>query len=234
MKKIYVLMGNFGSGKTELALNIALEASKNGKTLLIDLDMVNTYFRLSDRKALIEAAEIRLISPNYACMNVETLSLPAEVVSAFHGDWDTVVFDAGGDPAGATALGRYHEDFSQLQPGQLSVLNVVNVRRPMSGTPEKIISILHDMERNSRLQVTGFINNTNLSTETTEEDLRDGYAVLKQVSEKTAIPVLYTSGKRHMLDRFLAEGHDRQFIGTPLVIDLYTHRDWDSFIKRGR
>lgn len=234
LKKIYVLIGNFGSGKTELALNIAFEAAKLGKTELIDLDMVNTYFRLTERKNQIEAAEIRLVSPNYACTNVESLSVPAEVASAFDQDWDNVIFDVGGDPAGATALGRYHGDFSELLPEQLEVLNVVNVRRPMSGTPDKILSLLDGMEQNARLKINGFINNTNLSYATTEADLIDGYNVLKEVSLSTGIPVLYTSGKKEMLDKFLALGLDERFIGKPLPIDIYTHRDWDSFAKQGR
>ena len=234
MKKIYVLIGNFGSGKTELALNIAFEAARKGKTELIDLDMVNTYFRLSDRKKLIDAAEIRLISPNYVNTNVETLSVPAEVVSAFHEDWDTVVFDVGGDGAGATALGRYHQDFAELLPGQLEVLNVVNVRRPMSGTPEKILSLLSVMERSSRLKITGFVNNTNLSYATTEAELRDGYEVLKAVSEQTGIPVSYTSGRSALLDAFMAAGPDERYVGTLLPIDIYTHRDWDTFTRLGR
>ena len=97
MKKVYVFIGSFGSGKTELALNLAFRAAACGKTELIDLDLVNTYFRLSEHRRQIEAAGIRLISPNYVSTNVETLSLPAEVVSAFDQPWDTVVFYAGGD-----------------------------------------------------------------------------------------------------------------------------------------
>lgn len=111
MKEVIVLIGNYGSGKTELALNFAFQAARAGKKVeLIDLDMVNTYFRLTDRGNLIKSREIRLVSPNFVHSSVETLSLPAEVASAFALDWDTVIFDVGGDPAGATALGRYHED----------------------------------------------------------------------------------------------------------------------------
>ena len=230
LKKIYVLIGNFGSGKTELALNFALRAAKVGKTELIDLDMVNTYFRLTERKKLIEAAEIRLVSPNYAMSNVESLSLPAEVASAFHMDWDTVVFDVGGDSAGATALGRFHDDFMELAPDQLEVLNVVNVRRPMSGTADKIITLQKDLERNARLQITGMVNNTNLQHETTITELRDGYTVLREVAERTGVPVAYTTGSEDVLNAFLAEKYDPAYIGRPLEILRYMHRDWDSYV----
>ena len=115
MKEVIVLIGNYGSGKTELALNFAFQAANQGKKVeLLDLDMVNTYFRLTDRSGLIKSKEIRLVSLNFVHSSVETLSLPAEVASAFALDWDTVIFDVGGDPAGATALGRYREDFDAL------------------------------------------------------------------------------------------------------------------------
>ena len=231
MKKIYVMIGNYGSGKSELALNFAFKAAETGRTELLDLDMVNTYFRLTERGNMTRMKEIRLVSPNYACSGVETLSLPAEVASAFAMDWDTVVFDVGGDAVGSTALGRYHQDFMVLEEGSLEVLNVINTRRPLAGTVEKIVRLQEDMQRHSRLTITGMINNTNLATATTPADLRDGYEIIKQVSEITGVPVKYTSGKKEMLDVFLAEGHDAKYIGTPLVIDTYMQRDWDSWVK---
>ena len=231
MKKVYVLIGNYGSGKTELALNFAFKAAETGRTELLDLDMVNTYFRLNERGNMTRMKEIRLVSPNYACSGVETLSLPAEVASAFAMDWDTVVFDVGGDAVGSTALGRYHQDFMELEEGSLEVLNVINTRRPLAGTVEKIVRLQEDMQRHSRLTITGMINNTNLATATTPADLRDGYEIIKQVSEITGVPVKYTSGKKEMLDVFLAEGHDAKYIGTPLAIDTYMQRDWDSWVK---
>lgn len=117
-ENVKVLIGNYGSGKSELALNFAMQAAERGeRTELLDLDMVNTYFRLTERGKLVEQKEIRLVSPNFACSGIETLSLPAEVSSAFVLDWDTVIFDVGGDDVGSTALGRYHEDFMDLEEG---------------------------------------------------------------------------------------------------------------------
>ena len=230
MKKIYVLIGNYGSGKSELALNFAFKAAETGKTELIDLDMVNTYFRLTERGKMVSQKEIRLVSPNFACSGIETLSLPAEVASAFALDWDTVVFDVGGDAVGSTALGRYHEDFMELGPGQLEVLNVVNIRRPLAGTVEKIIKLQQEMQIHSRLKITGMINNTNLAQMTGPDELRDGYEMLREVSEKTGVPVSYTTGKKELLDQFLSEGHDPKYIGKPIAIDVYMKRDWDSYI----
>ena len=219
MKKIYVMIGNYGSGKSELALNFAFKAAETGKTELIDLDLVNTYFRLTERGKLVEQKEIRLISPNYACSGVETLSLPAEVASAFAMNWDTV--------------GRYYEDFQDFMamgPEQLEVLNVVNIRRPLAGTVDKIIALQEQMQIHSHLKITGMINNTNLATMTTPAELRDGYEMLREVSDRTGVPVMYTTGKKEMLDIFLAEGHDPKYIGKPVAIDIIMKRDWESYI----
>ena len=231
-KKMYVLIGNYGSGKTELALNFAFNAAARGeRTELLDLDMVNTYFRLTEPGRMTRMKEIRIVSPNYANSSVETLSLPAEVQSAFDMDWDTVVFDVGGDAVGATALGRYHEDFMAIEPKNLEVLNVVNIRRPLAGTVEKICHLQEEMETHSRLKITGMINNTNLAQMTTQEELRDGYEMIREVSKLTGVPVKYTSGKKKLLEAFLSEEHDPKYIGTPLTIDTYMARDWDSWIQ---
>ena len=233
MKKMMVLIGNYGSGKSELALNFAFRAAERGeRTELLDLDMVNTYFRLTERGKQVEMKEIRLVSPNFANSGIETLSLPAEVQSAFAMDWDTVIFDVGGDAVGSTALGRYYQDFMQLEEGALEVLNVVNIRRPLAGTAEKVIRLQEEMQIHSRLKITGMINNTNLAEMTTAQELHDGYEVIKEVSEKTGVPVKYTSGKKDLLEQFLKEsGHDPKYIGAPLPIDIYMKRDWNSWIN---
>ncbi|MDR1620377.1 MAG: hypothetical protein LBS18_06940 [Clostridiales bacterium] len=239
MKQFYVLIGNFGSGKTEISLHIALDAAKrNKKVVMVDLDVINPYFRLAERKKEIEAAGIKLLHPNFAYATVDVPSLPPDIYSVFIDKSDVVVFDVGGDPAGATALGQYKPNFEaieagQLEAGQLQVLCVVNPRRPFSATAELVLDMLSKIQLRSRLSINGFINNGNLSTETTAEDLRLGYDVLKRVADTTGIPVLYTAGRAAPLREFLDGKPDARYIGQVLQITTYMHRDWDNFTRYG-
>lgn len=228
LKKICVFIGNYGSGKTELAINFALDAAKTGKTELIDLDLLNPCFRLSERRELVEAAGVRLVAPNYASTNVETMSLSPEVFSAFDMEWDTVVFDVGGDATGATALGRFKKQFAE-SGAETKVLCVVNVRRPQVETAEKIIAHMAGLEQASRLKITGLVNNANLAAETTENDLLAGYEALREVSSETGVPVIYTAGMPDVLGGFLKRDIDMSFVGAAMTIKRYMRRDWDGF-----
>ncbi|MBQ2145105.1 MAG: PhoH family protein, partial [Oscillospiraceae bacterium] len=67
MKKIIILIGNYGSGKTEIALNLAINAASEGRRAqLIDLDRINDYFRMSDQVKLTDEKKISLVSPTFA------------------------------------------------------------------------------------------------------------------------------------------------------------------------
>ena len=235
MKKVLLLIGNYGSGKTEIALNLAVRAAAQGKkTQVIDLDRINDYFRMSDHVQLLQQKQINLVSPTFAGSGVTQTNMPAAVGSAFAQDWDLVIFDVGGDPAGALSLARYHSDFADLAPGQLEVYDVLNVRRPMCETPEKILKLMGELEGFARQKVTGFIHNSNLQVWASARDLRDGYPVVKEASLRSGIPVVYTSGRPEFLSEFLAdEGLETAFLGQPLPLETYMHRSWDSFAKGG-
>ena len=234
MKKFIVLIGNYGSGKTEIAINLAVNSANKGlNTLVIDLDKVNDYFRMSDRVDVLRDNKVNLVSPTFAGQGVTPSNMSAAVASAFAGDWDLCVFDVGGDAAGAMSLGRYHQDFAALEPGQLEVYDIVNVFRPMSETPEKIIKLKEEMESFARLEVTGFVNNSNLLNFASADDIRAGYEVLKKTSELTGIPVKHTTGRKQFVDEFLADGRDMEFIGEPIGLETYMHRSWEAFTKLG-
>lgn len=234
MKKFIVLIGNYGSGKTEIAINLAVNSAEKGlNTLVIDLDKVNDYFRMSDRVDVLSGKKVNLVSPTFAGQGVTPSNMSAAVASAFAGDWDLCIFDVGGDSAGALSLGRYHQDFAALEPGQLEVYDIVNVFRPMSESPEKIIKLKEEMEGFARQKVTGFVNNSNLLNFASADDIRAGYDVLKATSEMTGIPVKHTTCRREFLEEFLNDGRDTKFIGEPIGLETYMHRSWEAFTKQG-
>lgn len=234
MKKVIILIGNYGSGKTEIALNMAVMSSNQGKrTQVIDLDRINDYFRMSDHVKLLEEKHVNVVSPTFVGQGITQTNMPAAVASAFAQEWDLVIFDVGGDPAGALSLARYHQDFAQLEAGQLEVYDIVNVFRPMSETAEKIIKLKGEMEGFARQTVTGFINNSNLLNYASADDLRRGYEVIREASVLSGIPVVYTTGRREFLEEFLADGRDEKYIGTPIGLDTYMHRTWDTFAHGG-
>lgn len=234
MKKFIVLIGNYGSGKTEIAINLAVKSADKGlNTLVIDLDKVNDYFRMSDRVDVLSEKKVNLVSPTFAGQGVTPSNMSAAVASAFAGDWDLCIFDVGGDAAGAMSLGRYHTDFMALEPGQLEVYDIVNVFRPMSESPEKIVKLKEEMEGFARLQVTGFVNNSNLLNYASADDIRQGYEVLKATSELTGIPVKHTTGRSCFVEEFMKDGRDEKYIGEPIGLETYMHRSWEAFTKLG-
>ncbi len=211
-------------------MNMAVLASGRGlKTQVIDLDRINDYFRMSDHIEMLLSRKIDVVSPAFAGKGVTQTVMPARVASAFDGDWDLVIFDVGGDQAGALSLARYHQDFAAQEPGQLEVYDIVNVFRPMSESPEKIIKLKGELEGFARQKVTGFVNNSNLLNYASAEDLRRGYDVLRETSELTGIPIVHTTGRKKFLDEFLADGRDPRYIGEPIALETYMHRSWDAF-----
>ena len=237
MKEYWVLLGSFGGGKSELSLNMAVRAAAKGKCTLIDLDVINPYFRSSERGDVLDAAGVELISPPYALKKIEILSVSPRVYAAFTRGDGTVIFDVGGDHIGAVALGQYKPNFDAIPPENLHVLFVVNPLRPLSADFPNAMSMLQKIQTVSRLNVTGLVNNGNLAELTGVEHVKQGYDLVRELSEATGIPVWGTCGRAEILDaftQFAAEhGLDEQYIGIKYPIEVMMHRSWNKFLREG-
>ena len=219
VKEAVIFAGNYGSGKTELALNTALEFAKRGSTVLCDIDIVNPYFRSAEHRTMLEKAGVRLVAPPAATTMVDIPALPPEVMAAFEADY--AVFDVGGDSVGATALGAYREAFSKIRP-EVQFLFVVNARRPLQRTARDVTELMQQIESCAGLRVDALVNNTNVGRDTNSEDLAYGREVCAEVSARTGVPVAFSSGVKDVVDGYSRENPDEPVH----VLKIYTRPEW--------
>lgn len=190
---IYIITGHYGSGKTEFAVNLA---KKLKNPIIVDMDIVNPYFRTVDAKEMLEKHGVKVIAPEFANTNVDVPSLPPDIFGALQGDND-VILDVGGDDDGAIALGQYNKYF---QNGY-EMYFVMNFCRPMTPDAEGVCEILRDIEYASRIKVTGLVNNTNVRGDTTPQLLQDSIAKAEEVSKAVNVPIIAISGTKNILDK---------------------------------
>jgi hypothetical protein len=201
--ELTVLAGYYGVGKTNVALNMALSlAHQEMPVSLVDLDIVNPYFRSSDEASLLGEKNINLIAPNFAGSTMETPALPAAISGAILSPGH-VVIDLGGDDAGATILGRYRKaiteriahDEIQGDPIPFALWYVANRYRADAGLSNEEAALLSyqqlkEIETTVKLEATGIINNSHLQAETTTQLIKEGLVFARELARLSNLPIV--------------------------------------------
>ncbi|MDR3239483.1 MAG: hypothetical protein LBT44_05290 [Clostridiales bacterium] len=195
--KITLLMGHYGSGKTNLAVNYAVRLKTEARKVFIaDLDMVNPFFRTTDSTALFTRLDIELIASPFANSNLEACVLPGEVMAIFDNPSAYSVIDVGGDNAGAFAIGQFAQ---QIIAQGAEVLLVYNYYRPLSRTAVSVRRMKEEIESASHVRFTGLVNNSNIGAETTAEDVLRSVPYAGEAAELCALPLSMTSARTDLL-----------------------------------
>ena len=193
-KRLTLFAGHYGSGKTNIAVNYALKLAAEGKQVCIaDLDIVNPYFRTKDSAAVLAAAGVHLISPQFANSNVDLPALPAEAYRLVTDKSIYGIMDIGGDDRGAYALGRYVP--SIREEGNYRMIFVANASRPLTRTPEDALEVMHEIEAACGLKFTDLINNTNLGDLTTPETVLGAAEYMEKLSSLSGLPIFATTAR---------------------------------------
>lgn len=199
LKNFIVITGHYGCGKTNFAINLAFDFVKSGKEVtVVDMDLINPYFRTSDFKGILEEKGIEVITPVFGATNLDIPSLPASMYSIFEKKDRVVIVDVGGDDAGSTVLGRFRPQFENTD---YDMLYVINRYRSMSTDMNEAIEVLEEIKAVSGLKPSKLVNNSHLMFETTAEVLRNGMDFADDISKKTGLPVYCTTVRRDIFDR---------------------------------
>lgn len=215
-----VIYGHYGSGKTNIALNMAFNsAKKDEKVTIVDLDIVNPYFRTCDYKEMLEEKGIHVITTGLAGSTLDVPAIQAETYSVFSGGDDHVIFDVGGDDAGAYAIGRFSKLIAEA--GNYEALYVINKYRKLVSEPELAAEILREIEAASRIKATALINNSHLCGWTSTEDIIDSLEYMEKTSELTKLPVKYLTVPEALEDELRKKINDKFLQDREKTFEIY-------------
>lgn len=226
---ITIVAGHYGSGKTNLSVNLAIDLAQDGRAVtLVDLDIVNPYFRASEQRALLEHTGVRLVAPVFseAGTGLDVPSLTGAIAPSFEqaDDAHRVIVDLGGDDVGATALGRFSK---MVAARPYAMLYVLNRHRNLMADSAEALGNLREIEAATRLQATGLVDNAHLKAETDADALRDEDGYAEAVSALCGLPLVAKT-----VPEALAGDAQTLFTGTkyaPLVypVRLYVKNPWE-------
>lgn len=222
MKRVTLFAGHYGSGKTNLAVNFALESARAGrKTLIADLDIVNPYFRTRDSEDELTRAGVRIIVSPYANSNVDVPALPQEMYAVVDDKSYSAVIDVGGDDRGALALGRLAPRL--MAENDYDMWFVVNFFRPLTRTAEAAETVFREVEAASRMRFTGVINNSNLGGATAPEDVFSTLARADELCARVGLPLVKTTVRADLACAL--EGKAKNVF----PVNLHFRDDWAIF-----
>ena len=205
MKRITILAGHYGSGKTNIAVNLALKMKNDGlDTVICDLDIVNPYFRTKDSLERLEAAGIKLISSEYANSNVDIPAIPQEMYSITDDRERYYIVDLGGDDRGAYALGRYADKIKE--ENSYDMLFVFNKYRPLTPDAESAYEVMKEIEEASRVKFTAIINNSNIAGLTTAESVLTSVKECDKLSMLSGLPVKFITAEKSVCEKLSYSG----------------------------
>ena len=192
MKRITMILGHYGSGKTNIAVNLAVAYRREKDNVAIaDLDIVNPYFRTKDSLDLLQEKGIRLIVSEYANSNVDIPALPQDMYAVTDDKTLTCILDIGGDDRGALVLGRLRPEI--VKENDYEMLLVINMYRPLTADVPSTLEVMAEIEAAANMRFTGIINNSNLGRETTAADVLASLPYAEEVAKRTGLPLVMTT-----------------------------------------
>ena len=194
---VVAIVGNYGSGKTEVSINLAVNRKRAGLDVRIaDLDLVNPYFRTREARKQLAKLGIEVVLPPQEYLQADLPVLSPVIAGMIKNAAGLALLDVGGDDVGAMVLAALGDAFKGIR---VHVLQVVNPLRPNTATVEGCLKIRDDIEKAAQLKITGLIGNANLIDETGIDTVYNGYQFVRKLSDASGLPLEFITVARELL-----------------------------------
>lgn len=198
LEGIVVIVGNYGSGKTEISINLAVNRKLAGIDVSVaDLDLVNPYFRVREARRQLSELGIGIILPSDKYLQADLPILTPAVAGLIRKPSRLTILDVGGDKVGATVLAALAD---ALDGKRYRMLQIINPFRPFTDTLKGCMRMKDEIEKASRMSISGIIGNANLIDETTVDVIYEGYAFVSTVSGETGLPLEFITVSSRLSD----------------------------------
>jgi hypothetical protein len=203
IKGIVIIVGNFGSGKTEVAINLAVNRKRSGIDVRIaDLDLVNPYFRTREARKPLAELGIEVVLPSEKYLQADLPILSPAIAGLIRRPSQLTLIDAGGNDVGATVLASLADPFRKQR---VHMFQVVNPYRPFTETVAGCLKIRDQIEKASKMSITGIAGNANLIDETKAEHIYKGYDFVKTLSDHSGLPLEFITASEELLPEINVE-----------------------------
>lgn len=219
MGSITIFAGGFGSGKSEVALNWAMDKAKESAGIVLaDLDLVNPYFVSRDLKTELNHNGITLVAPGGDLSFGDVPHIPANILTYLRQDND-MVFDLAGDEVGTVVLG--YLSTWVIRRSSINLFLVVNPYRPFAGDLQSIGELRTGLERAARMKFTGIISNPNLVEASDINTIIEGHQRVEVYARALNLPVAFLTVQEEFFSELLPKYG-------PLLkkLRLYLRPDW--------
>jgi len=222
-KRIKIFVGGFGSGKTEISINYSIYCRKSyNQVAIVDLDIVNPYFRTREVRDILDLKGIKVIVPEGKMTYADLPLISPEIKGLIQNSNYHLILDVGGDETGSGVLGNF-EYF--IKESDYEMLLVVNSYRPFTQSLPQIMQMAQEIENSSRLKITGIISNPNLSIQTNENIIRKGHNLIRQAAQKLNLPIRFICIDKRFSQRIKSENYDEPIF----YIERFMYLPWSQF-----
>lgn len=241
LTRVTALVGHYGSGKTELAVNLAMDAKARldrlrleeqfpedilpyCKVTICDLDIANPYFRSREKKSLFVKNDIDIISNTFEADITEDLpAVSPRILAPLQQNKCRTILDVGGNKTGAMLLNQYKKYLTQKDS---QLLCVVNANRPETDNFLGVVDHINSIILETGVPFAGLINNTHMLSETTVEDVIKGHLLCREISEAIGVPLLFDSCRQNLAKPLSEEVEKRNLKLNIYPIKLYMRPSW--------
>jgi hypothetical protein len=181
-------VGEYASGKSEIAINRALELKSQGRQVtLVDLDIVEPFYTLRILRKSLQAMGLNLISfareDSFGLGETGAMLNPA-ARWALRNEGD-IILDIGYGVQGAKTLNLVEGAY---ESSELRILAVINGTRPMTDTVAKVEEYLSELGR-----VDGIVLNTHLGDLSNPAIIKTGNDHIQAAAREREIPIAYVA-----------------------------------------